>query len=212
MTTFGLSAFLKLVSSTPRVQRSLIVKRLRGPRSSGYDFHRAMRGICGSYIAGASFEDSLLAVQGITQEHERKSAELALNQLAKWRREYDEPTFEVPHRTFESPSGAFKVRFDSDFGITVDGARIAVHLWNTKRPSLDVRLTRAVLSLFPSLYADFDIADFGVLSLQNRQLIRLGEDARAAIIGRRLIEVLEDTFDELRRGGPRPGAEERPRP
>ncbi|MBN9314756.1 MAG: hypothetical protein J0I99_03380 [Devosia sp.] len=211
MTTFGFSAFLKLVSSSAKRQRSLIAERVKGERKSGYDFHKAMRGICGGYlIGGVSLADSRVLAEAIVKEAERKSALTAIDRVAAWRRERVADAFTVASRICESPTGIFKVRFDPDFGTTIDGQRVAIHLWNTKLPPLDARLTRAALSLFPGLYEGLD--DLAVLSLRNGQLVLLSEDADAATIGANVVEALEDIFIEIRSGGTRPGAEEHPTP
>ena len=214
MTTFGFSAFLKLANLSAVRQRSTIRERVRGDKKGGYDFHKAMRSICGRYLVdGTTLDECLREAAKIIQEAERKSAIAAITRLGEWRSRLSGDVFPVPSRTYESPRKEFKVRLDVDFGISIGGQRVAVHLWNTKFPALDLRLTRAALALFPGLYAGTDINDFAVLSLKTSQLVRLQDASGTAVISARMVEALEDMFIDLRSGGTsRPGIEDRPRP
>lgn len=211
MTTFGFSAFLKLLSLNGRPQRSEVAKRLKSRTGKAYDYHREMRRISGLYLSGAlDLAGAVALAKDIKQEPERRSAIGALQKLDAWKQ--NRPAFSVVSRTYETPNAAFKVRFDPSFGIEIDGQRVAVHLWNTMTPALDARMTRAALSLFAALYEDID--DLAVLSLRTSQILRLrlSENPGAATIGANVIDALEIIFDDLRPSDPQPGDEEHPQP
>ena len=214
MTTFGFSAFLKIVNSSARTQQSLLRQRILQTKKGGYDFHKEMRTICGSYLSGrATLDDCLMRAGSIVQEHERKSALLAIQRLVEWRDDHRGSLFPIEDRTIESPRKVFKVRFDASFGYAIGEERIAMHLWNTMAPKLDSRLTRASLSLFAESYADYGPLDLGVLSLRSLDLIRLADRTDVAVIGRNVLVALEDLILGFGSGGrPRHSAEDRPSP
>ncbi len=212
MTTFGFSAFLKLANLPAPRQRAIIRQRVAKEKRKGYDFHKEMRSICHRHLVeGLSLEDCLREAQLIVQRPERESAIAAIGKLVEWRREIPGDVFAVAPRIYETPRRVFKVRMDVDFGVLIGSDRIAIHLWNTKKPNLDLRLTRAALALFPP--ADVSLDDVAVLSLRSLQLIRLGVDTEVSVVAERMIDALEEIFLDLRRGsGIAPGAEDRPAP
>lgn len=213
MTTFGFSAFLKLLSLNGRLQRAEIARRV-GPRDGpGYDFHRAMRRICGQYLSGScDLAGALDLAKSIAKESERKSAVNAIEKLDAWRTSMGGETFTLPGKIYETTNGVFKVRYEPDFGIKIAGQRVAVHLWNTIRPPLDARMSRAALSLFLDSYEKERLDDLTVLDLRTKRFIRLSEDRSAALLGANIVTALEAIFEDMRPRGPRPGAEDRPHP
>jgi hypothetical protein len=213
MTTFGLSAFLKLVSSTGPRQRTLIAQRTSAEKKSGYDFHREMRSICGRLLSEEiTLEVALGLANAIKKDPERSSALGAIGKLVEWRKKFDGSIFPIERRVFESPRGLFKVRSDFDFGTNVESHRIAIHLWNTKDPAIDSRLGRAALALFPDLYRESDLADFAVLSLRDKHLLRLSDSPEAETIAPKMVEALEDMFTDIKPKRPRPSVDDRPSP
>nr|WP_314262426.1 hypothetical protein [uncultured Devosia sp.] len=212
MTAYGFSAFLKLANSSAKRQRSLIKERL-APSTNGYDFHKAMRSICrGHLVEGVALETSLAAIQAITKDAERNSATNALARLRAWQDLNPGDIFHLSDRTYESPAGVFKVRFSPDFGVELAGRRVGVHLWNTKVPELDTRLTRACLALFGDAYEQQGMDDLAVLSLRKSQLISLNGSTEAADLAIHMIEAIEDIFDDFSDGpiGPSPGVHPQP--
>lgn len=210
MTTFGFSAFLKLISSSSRSQRTQIRTRLT-PSDGGYDYHKAMRRLAGRYlIEGISASEILAATSAIVKEAERKSAVGALTRLIRWRESFAGEVFQVPERLYESPTGVFRIRYAPDFGMSLDGERIAAHVWNTMKPPLDKRMSRAGLFLFHDLYDDIALTDLSVLSLRDNHWIRLGDPAVYAELSLNLVEYLEETFIDVRRDAERTGTQDRP--
>jgi hypothetical protein len=213
--TFGFSAFLKLISLNARPQRTLIRQRLSASQSGGYDFHRSLKLRANRYLVDeVPLSDVLLTVDEIRRLAERRSAKMGLEQLGVWRDGNPGSILAFEPVLYESPAKNFKVQFLSNFGVQLNGQNVAVHIWNTKKPDLDIRLTYAALSLFPSLYAGQEIRpdDVAVLSLPDSRLYRLSEVEDQSEIGLRLIRRLDDLFEEIRREPDRPSAPPRDRP
>jgi hypothetical protein len=207
--TFGFSAFLKLVSLNSRPQRSLIRQRFLASSSGGYDFHRSLKLRANRYLVDeVPLSDVLLSVEEIKRAPERQSAKTGLKQLGIWRDRNPGSILSFEPALFESPAKNFKVQFLPNFGVRLSGRIVAVHIWNTAKPDLDVRMTYAALSLFPPLYADQERRpdDVGVLSLPDLQLYRLSEVEDQTEIGLRLVRRIDDIFEEIRREPAKPGA------
>ncbi|MDR3486657.1 MAG: hypothetical protein P4M05_17360 [Bradyrhizobium sp.] len=215
MPTFGFSAFLKLISLNVRPQRTLVRQRLSATQSGGYDFHRSLRLRANSYLVdGVPLPEVLRTINEIKRTAERESAKTGLERLGNWRENNTGSILSIEPVVFESPAKNFKVQFLPNFGIRLNGQTVAIHVWNTTRTELDVRMTYAALSLFPSLYALQEVRpdDIAVLSLPNSRLYRLSEVENQTEIGRRLIRRLDDLFEEVRREPERPIAPRRDRP
>lgn len=214
MPTFGFSAFLKIVNLPIRPQRTELRKRVRPPeKKGGYDFHKATRGLCNSFLVdGATVEEVLASAKTITKAAERKSAIAALRRLFGWRALNLGEIVPVPPIVYESPTGLFKVNFTADFGIRIGADVVAVHIWNTMSPPLDRRLVRAALALFADAYPEGPASDLAVLSLRNGELFRLGEVSDVAPVATAIIGHLEEVFVDLRDGGTTTGGEDRPPP
>jgi hypothetical protein len=219
VTTFGFSAFLRLILLNTKPQRTELRSRLAS-KGGGYDFHRSLRlGAHRMLAMGESLDAVLASAEGIVRAPERKSARAGLKSLAKWREENPGADVSLGAATYESPDGNFRVTFLPDFGIRLGQDAVAVHVWNTATPSLDPRFVFAALSLFPPLYIKRDARpdDFAVLSLRLPRLYRLSEAAEDhAPLGRALVERLDRMFEELRdeKRGPKkpPKGPEPPRP
>jgi hypothetical protein len=215
MPTFGFSAFLKLISLNPRPQRAIIRQRLTATKKKGYDFHRSLKLLAQDYLVESVPLDKLLSkAETIKRIPERKSAKRGLQALGTWRALNPGSIFSFEPVLFESPGGYFKVQFLPNFGIQLDGKNVAVHIWNTASTELDVRMTYAALSLFPSLYTAHEMCpnDLAVLSLPKSQLYRLGEVEDHSEMGSRLIRRLENIFEEIGREGDRPPTPPKGRP
>ncbi|RWN46448.1 MAG: hypothetical protein EOS03_14170 [Mesorhizobium sp.] len=200
MSTFGTSAYLKLISLNSKPQRTELRKRL-SPSNASYDFHRSLRLHSNRLLAkGESIENVLESVGRIAKLPERTSVQAGLATLLNWRASHPSKLFEVKSHIYASPTDVFKLNFSADFGTVIDGKRCAVHLWNTKKPPLSERLTVGVLSLMKQNYPELD--NLVVLSLLDSQLFWSAEDVRYATIGHnlalRIEEVILSVEDELR--------------
>lgn len=205
MTTFGFSAFLKLLSLNPKPQRWQVGSRLGGGTGGGYDFHRSLRlRIRRHLVGGESIDDVVASAEDIVPEPEKRSVKAGLAQLASWREANPGEVLSFGPATYEAPSGLFKVSFIPDFGLAIDGQRTAIHVWNTGAPKLDDNMVYAALSLLPIAYASHEQGpgDFAVLSLVDGRLYRLSDRRGADLIGGRVVarleEVFRDVLEELR--------------
>ncbi|WP_154674516.1 hypothetical protein [Mesorhizobium erdmanii] len=200
MSTFGTSAYLKLISLNPRPQRTELRKRL-SPSDSSYDFHRSLRLHANRLLAkGESIENVLESVGRIAKLPERTSVQAGLATLLDWRTSHPSKLFEVKPHIYTSPNAVFKLGFSADFGTVIDGKRCAVHLWNTKKPPLSNRLTIGTLSLIKLSYPEVD--NLVVLSLLDSQLFWSVVDDRYVAIGHnlalRIEEIILSVEEELR--------------
>lgn len=213
--TFGFSAFLKLISLNSRPQTTEVRKRSAPSRSDGYDFHRSLRRLSRRHIVdGESLAGLLKEVGQIAREPERRSAKAGLERLSLWRALNPGRVLSFGPALYESPAKNFKVQYLPDFGIELDGQKVAVHIWNTGKPDLDERMTYAALSLFPSIYAAGEERpdDLAVLSLPQSRLYRLGEVEDHSEMALRLVRRLDDLFDRVRSEPTRPTRPPRERP
>lgn len=199
MPTFGFSAFLKLLSLSDRRQLSELRSRL-APSGSAYDFHRGFRLLAGRYLGqGQDLAGLLAEADGFRNEAEARSAQAALEFLSEWRVQFTGVLTMIPPQTFESPDRQFKVKYTPDFGVEIDGQVVAVHIWKTLRPDLDVRMTYAALSLFPGLYAETVGApdDLAVLSVLTGRLYRLSDAPDQSLLASRIVAALDAKLEEL---------------
>ena len=210
MPNFGFSAFLKLLSLSPRRQRSELRARL-SPSGNGYDFHKAFRRLAHRYLGGGGdIAQLLLEAGGFTNPAEARSGVAALEYLEDWRKQSPGELFSLGSRTFESTAGRFKVNYTPDFGITLGGVRVAVHIWNTRSTDLDARMAYAALTLFRDLYGDEvgGAPDLAVLSVPDDRLYRLSDVPDQAVLAGRMVDALDALIEEIgeenRRPSPQP--------
>lgn len=196
MTAFGFSAFLKLVSLNPRPQLTAIRNRLR-PREGGYDFHRGFRALAKRYVVDGEDFEVVLSDASDLPDAEVAPAQAALNRLATWRANNSGTVYRFDPATWESEGGYFKVKFEPDFGIQINGTTVAVHIWKTANPALDARMTYAALALVSEAYESVGNSpdDVAVLSMIDGRLYRLSEVAGYAPIGHAMANRLDDLFE-----------------
>lgn len=211
MPSFGFSAFLKMLSLNERPRRTQMRSRLL-PSDGGYDFHKSFRRFAARYLAGGEPLETLLAeADALTRAAEARSARAALEYLEEWRGENPGQLLSFSARTYESPGRRFKVHYTPDFGMEIDGVRVAIHIWNTVRTELDLRMTYAALALFPDLYGDDEAGpqDLAVLSVPHGRLYRLSDVADQALLAQRMVASFETLIDGIREeiGSDRPPAE-----
>lgn len=195
----GFSAYLKIINSNPRPQRSIVRQRCR-PSSGGYDFHKSFRHrVQQVWFDGLSIADALASTQQIAREAERNSARRALEQFFEWKNEHPGALASCPSISFASPAGLFKVEFVPDFLLEIAGRRTAVHLWNTQH-DLSRHLVLAALSSVAARYPTENRPDdFAVLSLRDRTIYRWSEaDRETRALGERLLELLDIQFAAVR--------------
>jgi hypothetical protein len=212
MPSFGFSAFLKLICLAARPSRSEVRRRL-GPSEGGYDFHRSLRLRAHRYlVGGVPIAEVMESVSAIVRAPEQASARSGLERLDEWRRAHPGPVMSYPPATYESPAGLYKVTFTPDFGLSLGGQGVAIHVWNTAQPDLIPRMVYAALALIAPEYAGLDNApdDVAVLSLPEMRLYRLSEAGRYATlgvgVGARIEELIRDVQHEIDRppSGDRP--------
>jgi hypothetical protein len=167
------------------------------------------------YLGEEEVVEKLLSeAAAITKPAEAESAMAALEYLENWREENGGVLYSFSPRTYDSPSGRFSVRYAPDFGVEIDGARVAVHIWNTKRPDLDARMTYAALALIADLYDDEagGAPDVAVLSVPDNRLYRLSDVPDQSILAARVTAafdlLVEEIGDEIRRPPPPPGSDQ----
>ncbi|MFC5755621.1 hypothetical protein [Rhizobium sp. GCM10022189] len=196
---FGFSAYLKLINSNPRPQRTIIRKRY-APSDGGFDFHKSFRSrVQQASFQGLSVETVLASTQQISRLSERNAARRALEQFFEWKAQHPGMMEAASSVTFLSPGGLFKIEYTPDFLLRIGERRTAVHLWNTRHP-LSGNLVRAALSAVAARYPlENRPEDFAVLSLQNRTLYRWSEsDREITSLGERLMELLDMQFASAR--------------
>lgn len=208
MPTFGFSYFLKLLCLNERPLRTEIRKRLT-PSDGAYDYHRSLRlRVQRALIQGEDFDEVITSTDQIVRDPERTSARAGLEALRDWRAENPGPLMPCASAVWESPDAEFKVRFDPDFAMALDGGVTAIHIWNSLRPALEDRMVYAALSLLPAAHADHHEppGDFGVLSLQTSRLYRLSDAPDHSLLAGRLVtgldQLIEDMRDQLERDAP----------
>jgi hypothetical protein len=167
MTTFGTSAYLKLLALNPRPRDTEIRKRLR-PQKGGYDFHKTMRRIVTEYASGTiDWARTEARLKAIKKPAERQSATSAAAALVHWA---DGRSIRLLHDSelhASSPNGIYSVRFLPDFEIDLDGTATRVHIWNTIKPDIKLREAIGTLGLFVPQNAPRSI---GILSLRSGEL------------------------------------------
>lgn len=217
MPTFGFSAFLKMLSLNPRPQRTEMRNRLLPNSGSGYDFHRQFRALAHRYLSDSEdLADLLAETESYGNAAEGRQAREALEFLEEWRAGMPGRLHSFEPRTWTSPNEVFKVKYTPDFGIEIDGVRVAVHIWKTQRPPLDARMTYAALALFPEMYAGEPNGpqDFAVLSVLDGRLYRLSDVPDQSVLAGRVITFLEglisEIIDEIAPPPPRPPEDDQP--
>ena len=194
MTTFGTSAYLKLLALNPQPRDTEIRKRFAST-GNGYDFHKAMRHISTDYASRSiDWRTAEARLKAIKQLPERNSATSATNALANWvggRRIRPIKGLEI---SSPSPNDVFKVRFSPDFEIDIDGVTTQVHIWNTAKPALKLREAIGTLGLFLSGRSPRTI---GVLSLRSGELFVPTDGKSASELARLLAIDVEKRFTRI---------------
>ncbi|MBA5805774.1 hypothetical protein [Rhizobium changzhiense] len=199
MTTFGISAYLKLVSLAPNAQKSEINKRL-SPKDSPYDYHRRLKQLIRQLTNNRrTLPEILTDILTIKNPPERQSATDGIKKLVEWRKSNPGRISQTNSAIYRSPNQIFSVNFTPDFLIDLAGENVAVHVWNTKKPRLDLRMSFGALSLFRALYANREDPphDLAILNLRDSTLHRLAGVADHSAIGLSTVASVESIFQQI---------------
>ncbi|MBO6725107.1 MAG: hypothetical protein JJ911_05530 [Rhizobiaceae bacterium] len=211
MTTFGTSAYLKLLALNPQPRDTEIRNRIWSTRGNPYDFHKAMRRTATAFAAGIDDWPSTRAkLKSIRKPAERISATAAVFALKRWVNDRPIRLLRGNERKIASPNEIFSVKFSPDFEIDLDGVLTQVHIWNTKKPTLRLREAIGMLGLFCASETPSSIA---VVSLRTSELFLPTNYESARDLARILAIDVERRFtriaEERRERRPRPPEERR---
>jgi hypothetical protein len=134
---FGFSAFLKVICSNEKPQKTAVRERHKPEKKRGYDYHRSLRKAIQKIASGKhNVRDVLSALSAIKKTSERRSAKRGVIRFLRWlNANPGQITFCEPI-LIDSPSGLFRIRFEADCVVAINGRRVAIHLWNTQKPKL----------------------------------------------------------------------------
>ena len=192
MTTFGTSAYLKLLGLNPKPRDTELRGRIRPTGSGGYDFHKAMRRIASEFASGqADWTTTRSRLKAISKQPERKSATAAAFALARWVGGRPIRLLDSAEQRAGSPNDVFSIRFSPDFEIHLDGTPTRIHIWNTKSPQIRIREAIGALGLFVSEDSPRSI---GVLSLRTGELFLPSDYSSARDLARILALDIEKRF------------------
>ncbi|NTF31955.1 hypothetical protein [Rhizobium skierniewicense] len=177
--TFGFSAFLRLSCLNEKPQKTAIFDRHRPSKEGGYDYHRNLRTCIQKLATGShSLQEVLVEISEITKPSERRSTKRGVIRFLRWiiangsTVTFCDPVF------IHSQLGFFKVRFDANCVVEINGRRTAIHVWNTKKPRLSEKEVMAALTLVRrGVDTKIDVVDdFAVLSLQDGRLYKWSDN------------------------------------
>jgi hypothetical protein len=195
MTTFGTSAYLKLLALNPQPRDTELRKRLLPSDSSGYDFHRAMRRIATEFASGvADWPATKARVKAIKNPAERTSAASAAFALRRW---VDGRAIRLGgdwEQKARSPNDVFGMRFSPDFEIEITGVWTRVHIWKTKKPPITVREAIGALGHFVSGSEPRSVA---ILSLDKSELFTPADVEKSEQLARILALDIERRINRI---------------
>lgn len=194
MTTFGTSAYIKLLALNPQPRDTEIRKRIWSVKKGGYDFHRAMRQIVTEFAAQkVDWATTKARLKRIKKPPERQSATAAAFALIRW---VDGRPIRLvdAEETVPSPTGVFSIKFSPDFEIDIDGVATRVHIWNTKWPRVRIREAVGALGHFVSEKLPNSVA---VLSLRTNELFVPTDYASASDLARILALDIERRYTRI---------------
>ncbi|UIK07053.1 hypothetical protein [Neorhizobium galegae] len=201
ITTFGFSAFMGMLFLRERPQRTSIKKRLSPSKKGGRDFHTSFRQGANELVAqGKPLHEIIASMQNIKLEAERTSAIKGIKRLASWKALQLYKPMKFSAATYESPASMFRVRFEPNLGLNLDGRHTAIHIWNNKADIVPA-LTLASLTLLKNAYATTRGGpdDWAILSVKDLKLYKHSEaDERHLRLSEMLVEKLEKTFSNVR--------------
>ncbi|MGV2065865.1 hypothetical protein FY140_17245 [Agrobacterium tumefaciens] len=173
--TFGFSAFLRIICLNEKPKRRAILDRHRPSKDGGYDYHRNLRNKIQKLAVGShDLKEILTEIAKITKPSERRSTKRGVVAFLRWIKAnggsitFCDPIF------IDSPSGLFKIRFDANCVVEINGRRTAIHVWNTQKPKLSRKEVLAALTLVRKnvVTEDDSVDDFAVLSLQDNNIYK----------------------------------------
>jgi hypothetical protein len=195
MLTFGTSSYLKLNALNTKPRDTYLRTRVL-PSTGGYDFHKVMRRITGSYITGKiTIADALAEANLIQQAAEKKSAMNAISQIDKWKVGLNLLPVKFTDISVKSPSEQFAVKFSADLILEEQGALFAVHLWNNQTPPLNLRGAESTMGLFVGLIPD---AAPAVLCLRTLTLYKMKDIAKSIQFAQVVARDVEMRIEEIK--------------
>jgi len=176
---FGFSAFLRLLDAKENPQRAAIQKRYR-PSKGGHNFHRSFHVSVRKILTGeASFVEVFRATRNIKKLPERRYTKFGIVRFLRWYLALKSKATLIAPLKVNSPKSLFRVKFQADCVVDLDGRRTAIHLWNSKKKINEAHALAAltlVASNFPPTKDRPD--DFAVLSLQDGSLYKWSSATR----------------------------------
>jgi hypothetical protein len=126
-------------------------------------------------------KENLAEIAKITKSSERRSTKRGVVSFLRWIKvnggsiSFCDPIF------IDSPAGLFKIRFDANCVVEINGRRTAIHVWNTQKPKLSRKEVSAALALVRrNVVTKVDTADdFAVLSLQDGNLYKWSDSPKS---------------------------------
>lgn len=168
MTTFGTSAYLKLLGLNPKPRDTELRDRISSTGGGGYDFHKAMRRIASEFASDkADWATTKARLKTIKRRPERQSATAAAFAFKRWVNGRSIRLLTNSDQKISSPNDVFSIKFSPDFEIELDGVPTRIHIWNTKRPHIRIREAIGTLGHF---VIEDKPSSIGVLSLRTGEL------------------------------------------
>lgn len=199
--TFGFSAFIGVLSLNERPQRTKIKNRISPNKKSGRDFHTPFRQAAHKLVLrGASLDEIVASMQNIKQDAKRTSAINGIKRLSGWQALQTRQAMEFGAAIYQSPNAVFRIRYEPDFGLDIDGRHTAIHIWNNKA-EINPTFTFAALTFLRNGYASLRGGpdDWAVLSTKDLTLYRHSETTENHVtLANLLADKLEKTFVNVR--------------
>ncbi|MBW9091424.1 hypothetical protein JNB91_26835 [Rhizobium wenxiniae] len=199
--TFGFSAFIGMLFLNERPQRTKIKNRIAPSKKGGVDYHTPFRQAAHKLISqGKPLEEIVASMQNIKQNARRESAINGIKRLHAWQLLRIYMPMNFGSAIYQSPNSVFKIRFEPDLGLDIDGRHTAIHIWNNKA-DIDPTLTLAALTFLKDSYAGMRGGpdDWAVLSTKDLILYRHSEASENhRSLAKLLSAKLEKTFANVR--------------
>lgn len=168
MTTFGTSAYMKLLGLNPKPRDTELRDRILPTGGGGYDFHKAMRRIASEFASDeADWTTTKARLRAIKKRPERESATAAAFAFKRWGNGRSIRLLADSEQRVSSPNEVFSIKFSPDFEIELDGVPTRIHIWNTKKPHIRIREAIGTLGHFVT---EDSPSSIGVLSLRTGEL------------------------------------------
>lgn len=199
--TFGFSAFIGMLLLNEGPQRTKIKERLAPSKKGGADFHTPFRQAARKLVSQRKSLDEIIAsMQSIKQDAQRTSAINGIKRLSGWQALSIYSPMAFGAAIYQSPNAVFRIRFEPDLGLNIDGRHTAIHIWNNKA---DINPTFALAALTFLKKSYFSSRggpdDWAVLSNKDLTLYRYTEaNENHFALANLLSDKIEKTFANVR--------------